>query len=114
MSDFPFGELLADQRWAGKIFTGQWSAAKGGAADVVEPATGRPIAPVGMGNAADIGVAATEAAAAQRAWAALPARDRAEILRQAAVLLRQHAGPLAVVVARETGGFAPKGGVEVR
>ena len=67
MSDFPFGELLADQRWAGKIFNGQWSAAQGGEVAVVEPASARPIAPVGLGNAADIGVAATQAAAALRA-----------------------------------------------
>ncbi|MEO8592870.1 MAG: aldehyde dehydrogenase family protein [Candidatus Solibacter sp.] len=114
MSDFPFGELLADQRWAGKIFTGQWSVANGGAVDVVEPATGRPIASVGLGDATDIAAAAAEAAAAQPAWAARSARDRAEILRQAAALLRHHAASLAVVVARETGGIVPKGAVELR
>ncbi len=114
MSDSLFGELLSDQRWSGKIFTGEWTVAQGGACEVVEPATGRGIASVGLANASDIASAATAASAVQREWAARPARERAEILREAAAILRRHAGALAGLVARETGGIVPKGAVELR
>src|SRR5438128_9336727 len=88
MNDTLFGELLSDRRWSGKIFTGQWTVAQGGACEVLEPATGLSIASVGLGNPSDIAAAASTASALQREWAARPARERAEVLREAAAILR--------------------------
>ena len=48
------GKLLGDGRWIGKIFNGQWVAAKGGTRAVVEPATGQTLSTVGFADAADI------------------------------------------------------------
>src|SRR5688500_16365383 len=51
--------------WAGKVFTGAWVQAAGGARDVVEPATGKVMAGVGIANADDVALAAAAAAQAQ-------------------------------------------------
>lgn len=114
MTGIQFGNLLGDKRWAGKVFNGQWVVSKGGARDVPEPATGATLATTGFANAVDIEHAAAAAAAAQPAWAALAPRERAQILRRAADILEKDAEPLAMIVARETGGILPKGQHEVR
>ena len=114
MSSLNLGTLLADRRWVGKVFDGQWLASHGGAHNVTEPATGQLLAQVGFAPAADVEAAAVAAAAAQKSWAVLGARERAAILRKAAELLEHDAGMLALLVARETGGILPKGQHEVR
>jgi hypothetical protein len=43
MTAINLGSLLADGRWVGKIFSGQWVTAQGGARDVPEPATGAAV-----------------------------------------------------------------------
>lgn len=108
-----FGALLGDQRWKGRIFNGRWVASQGGARDVLEPASGQPLANVGFASAADVETAAA-AAKAQRAWAAVGQRERAALLRQAAAVLERDAEALAVIVARESGGIIPKGQHELR
>jgi benzaldehyde dehydrogenase (NAD) len=108
------GKLLGDQRWAGKIFTGRWVAAKGGTRGVAEPATGQTLSTVGFADAADIETCAAAATAAQPAWAALDGRARAALLRKAAAALEADAEALSLIVARETGGIIPKGQHEVR
>ncbi len=65
MSTEAFGKLLGDARWSGKIFNGKWVAAKGGARDVTEPATGKTLCNVGFADASDIEACAAAAAAAQ-------------------------------------------------
>ncbi|MEO8306714.1 MAG: benzaldehyde dehydrogenase [Pseudomonadota bacterium] len=114
MTTETFGKLLGDGRWSGKIFNGKWVTAKGGARDVPEPATGKPLSNVGFADASDIEACAATAAAAQTAWAAVDARTRAGILRKAAALIEQDMDALSLLVARETGGIVPKGQHEVR
>ncbi len=109
-----FGKLLGDGRWSGKIFNGKWVTANGGARDVPEPATGKPLCNVGFADASDIEACAAAAAAAQSSWSALDGRSRAAILRRAATLLEQDMDALALLIARETGGIVPKGQHEVR
>ena len=106
--------FLDTARWTGRIYSPTWSAPKGGAVDVMEPATGTAMAQVGLANAADVGAACQGAAAAQPAWAAMAPRDRAAILRRAGELFLQHFDELALVIARETGGILPKAQHEVR
>ncbi len=114
MGNETFGTLLGDQRWAGNVFNGEWFTSQGGAQDVPEPATGKPLSNIGFASAADVELAAAAAAKAQPGWAEVSARDRAQILRRAAEVLQQDAASLGVLVARETGGIVPKGEHEVR
>ena len=114
MTELNLGHLLADKRWVGKIFNGAWVTAQGGARDVPEPASGKTLSHTGFGNALDIDAATAVAAAAQPAWAALGARDRAGILRRAAEILERDAEAMAMLVARESGGILPKGQHEIR
>jgi len=79
--------LLADAPWSGRIFNGTWAPSTGGIGRVTEPATGETLAEVGLGNAADIAIAARTAAETQLAWAATPPREKARILRSAAEAL---------------------------
>lgn len=69
----------------------------------VDPATGRPLCQVARSGAADVRAAVAVAKAAQPAWAATTAVKRGEILRQIALLMREHRTAVAELVARETG-----------
>ena len=86
----------------------------GGKRDVVEPATGKVMCTVGIANAADVAAATRAAAGAQKAWAALPPREKAEVFRRAGALFQQHFDELALYATRETGGILPKGQHEIR
>jgi benzaldehyde dehydrogenase (NAD) len=116
MSDFTVqnSSLLADRRWTGKIFSGGWIASHDGTCQVVDAASGEVLGEVGHANAADIEVAAQQAAVAQKSWAMVSERERAAILRGAAALLERDAPALAMLVARESGGILPKGQHELR
>lgn len=99
---------------AGRLFDGgQWRPAGGGSRSVTEPGTGGEFTTVGVATAGDMHAAIERAHAAQPAWAATPARDRAAVLLRAAQLLEAHAEELAMAIARETGGIVPKGQHEV-
>src|SRR5687768_3546176 len=69
----------------------------------VDPATGREICRVARSSAADVSRAVDLAKKAQPAWAALTVVKRGDILRQIALLMREHRGTLAELVAKETG-----------
>lgn len=86
----------------------------GGKRDVVEPATGKVMCTVGIANAADVAKATQAAASAQKPWAALPPRERADVFRRAGALFQQHFDELALYATRETGGILPKGQHEIR
>ncbi len=107
------GSFLGQALWRESIYSHGWRPA-GAVADIVEPATGRVLARAGMALPPDVAMAAASAAAAQPGWAAAPPRDRAAVFLNAAALLQQHAGELAVWIARETGGTLHKGQHEVR
>lgn len=69
----------------------------------VDPATGREICQVARSSAADVSRAVALAKQAQPAWAAATVVKRGDILRQIAILMREHREALAALVARETG-----------
>ncbi len=94
--------------WEGKVFINGWTNAAGGTAPVIEPATGEKIGIAGTGTAQDIDHAATSAAQAQQAWAGTPFDRRAEILREAARLLRERAGEFNDWNVRECGSIPAK------
>jgi acyl-CoA reductase-like NAD-dependent aldehyde dehydrogenase len=69
----------------------------------VDPATGKPLCEVARSSAADVSVAVEAAKAAQPAWGASTVVARGDVLRRIAQLMQEHRGPLAALVARETG-----------
>lgn len=103
--------LLGNDRWHGALFDGEWRPA-GETIDVHEPATGEVLGHVGQVSAGDVAHAAEVAAEAQRDWAARPYDERAEVLRRAAVLFREHADEIQGWCVRETGAIPPKAGLE--
>lgn len=106
--------FLDDAVWTGKLFTGAWTAAAGGVRDVMEPATGKLLAQVGIGDPQDVAHAAAAAAQAQKSWALVAPREKAAVFQRAAALFQQHFDELALYIARETGAILPKGQHEVR
>ncbi|AEG44669.1 NAD-dependent succinate-semialdehyde dehydrogenase [Isoptericola variabilis] len=88
----------------GLLVGGRWRPASSGATlDVQDPATGRTVATIADAEPDD-GVAALDAAvAAAAAWAATPARERAEILRRTFDLLRERADDVALLMTVEMG-----------
>jgi len=88
----------------GLFIGGRWRAAEDGALlGVDDPATGDRLKDVADATVAD-GVAALDAACdAAEAWAATPARRRAEILRRAFDLLQERAEDVALLMTLEMG-----------
>ena len=83
---------------------GAWrDAASGATFEVVNPATGETIATVADGDATDAAAAISAAGRTQAEWAAVPARDRAEILRRAHDLLIERADEVALLMTTEMG-----------
>jgi acyl-CoA reductase-like NAD-dependent aldehyde dehydrogenase len=74
-----------------------------GGTEIKDPATGEVIGRVAYGTPGDVTAAVAEAAAAQPAWAALSAEERAGYLLRAADAIDAHAAELAEVVTREQG-----------
>ncbi len=68
-----------------------------------DPATGRALCEVARSTATDVELAVAAAKAAQPAWAATTVVKRGEILRNMAMLMREHRDELAALVAVETG-----------
>lgn len=107
--------LIDGDAFGGRVFdNGQWRAAHGGTRSVLEPATGAEFASTGVANAQDMHEAIGRAHAAQAAWAATGARERAAVMLRAAQILQTHFDDLALLIARETGGIVPKGQHEVK
>jgi succinate-semialdehyde dehydrogenase/glutarate-semialdehyde dehydrogenase len=90
-----------------KLFTdlfidGTWQPGSGRVA-VHDPATGEVLAQVATAAEADCDAAVAAASRALPAWAARPARDRAEVLRRAFELLTAETEEFAELVTRENG-----------
>ncbi len=100
-------------RWHGRAFFADWQTTVGGVADVRDPATGAIIAAVGVGGAADIARAASEARLAQKVWAKELPTTRARILNKAADLLEANAAELIPWIMQESGSIQPKAGIEI-
>jgi aldehyde dehydrogenase (NAD+) len=69
----------------------------------LDPATGQEVCKVARSTADDIRRAVAAARQTQPAWAALTPVKRGDILRQIAMLMREHRDAIASLVARETG-----------
>ena len=92
--------LLRTQAFLG----GKWSDADSAATFAVrDPASGEELAQVARCGAAEARRAIEAAAAAQPAWRARPAQQRADVLRRLFELLREHADDVAMLITREQG-----------
>ncbi|UUY51106.1 aldehyde dehydrogenase family protein [Streptomyces yangpuensis] len=85
----------------------------GGAAPVVEPATGRTLATLDLAAPADVAEAALRARAAQRDWARSTHPERAAVLRRAGDLFTAHADELRQWLVRESGSIPGKADFEL-
>lgn len=99
--------------WTGKIYSEGWRTAEGGTRQVIEPATGEPLAEVGVASPADVARAAARAARAASDWAAATASDRVDVLMGAGRALREHTGAVREWIVRESGGVPAKGDYEI-
>jgi benzaldehyde dehydrogenase (NAD) len=99
--------FLDEATWHGKVFSGGWRTPGGGDAPVVEPATGGDLGRTGIANAGDIAAACARAAAAQPEWAALAHPARADVMRRAAAIWREHAAEIESWSIREGGKVGP-------
>jgi len=100
--------LLEPRTWEGAIFSGDWRETPA-TLPVIEPATGKELARVGLADVAALDAAVVRAAQAQREWAAAPYPARMKVLRRAAELFTEHAAEIAEWAMREAGaarGFA--------
>lgn len=105
--------LLTATEWTGKALSGHWTSLAGGTLEVIEPATGEPLAQLAKASPADIRAACQGARQSQKAWAALPYGERAKVFRRAAGLLEDNRAAYAEWIVRETGGIPPKAMFEI-
>jgi len=86
------------------LIDGEWvEAASGGRFDVTDPATGELVGSVPDAGESDVKAAIDAAAGALDEWKALPALQRARILRKAADLIRERRDTIALVMTSEQG-----------
>jgi acyl-CoA reductase-like NAD-dependent aldehyde dehydrogenase len=83
---------------------GRWRPARAGATDdATNPATGRPVATVGRGAAADIDDAVAGARQAYATWSTTSAFDRAAVLTAMARAVEVHKDALALILSLDQG-----------
>ena len=95
---------LLDDVPSGLFIGGTWRDANDGATlDVSDPATGKVVKTIASATEADAKAALDAACDAFPGWAATPARERGEILRQAFDLLQERADDFALLMSIEMG-----------
>ena len=98
----------------GLLVGGQWRpAATGATFSVEDPSTGRTITEVADATSADALQALDAASKAQPGWAAVPPRERSEILRRAYDLLTERQEDLALLMTLEMGKPLPEARGEI-
>ena len=86
------------------LIANEWLDASGGKTiPVINPATGQPIGKVAHASIADLDRALAAAQKGFETWRAVPAAERAAIMRRAATLLRERAGDIARLLTQEQG-----------
>jgi succinate-semialdehyde dehydrogenase/glutarate-semialdehyde dehydrogenase len=86
------------------LIANEWQDASGGKTiPVLNPATGQPIGSVAHASIADLDRALEAAQKGFETWRAVPAAERAAVMRRAANLLRERAGDIARLLTQEQG-----------
>ncbi|MFF3334441.1 aldehyde dehydrogenase family protein [Streptomyces sp. NPDC002888] len=108
------GKTWPDQaEWTGKLYSAGWRESDGGTRKVIEPATGRPLAEVGVAAPTDVSRAGVRAALAVGDWAATAPSERVEVLLRASSALRAHGDTVRDWIVRESAGVPAKGDYEI-
>ncbi|MBF5008083.1 benzaldehyde dehydrogenase [Burkholderia pseudomultivorans] len=106
------GKALFDSDvWAGKFFSGGWTAGPG-TADVIEPATGATLGRIGIADGETVAGASAAARRAQPAWFGLPYDERSAVLRRAAAVAEAHFDAIVDWTVRESGSTRAKAAFE--
>jgi benzaldehyde dehydrogenase (NAD) len=105
-------KFLCTESWDSCVFSSGWRKAAQ-TQEILEPASGKPLARVGVAAANDIQRAAEAARSAQPKWANASFEERAAVLRKAAVLLTENTTEVVDWITRETGAIPAKGHFEV-
>ena len=105
--------LLDETIWRGNFFLDGWRAGSS-LADVTDKAAGTAISQIGVAIPDDVADAAESARDAQPGWYAIPAQERARILRKAASLVEEHTNEITPWLIRETGSIRPKVDFELK
>lgn len=105
--------LLDPTMFEHKVFTGRWTEGGGEALPVRNPANDDLLTTLGTVTPKEVHDAAGRAAKAQVQWAQTPPSQRAAVLRRAGQLIEDNAEEISDWIVRETGGIAPKAGLEV-
>src|SRR5216683_4412895 len=82
-------KVLEAASWEGRIFSGGWTTGAGEPIEVLDKATDEVLAVVGSAAPEDVRHAGEMATRAQRDWVQTPGKEKARILRRAAVLFEE-------------------------
>jgi benzaldehyde dehydrogenase (NAD) len=104
--------LLDESLWKDKIYINGWRKGGSGTAESIEPATGEVLGRYGVASVEDVRAASTVAGIAQKEWASRKPEERAAVLRRAGQLWEEYADEIQPWIVRESGGIAPKAGLE--
>jgi malonate-semialdehyde dehydrogenase (acetylating)/methylmalonate-semialdehyde dehydrogenase len=95
------------------IIGGAPSAVQGGQIDVFDPSTGQVISRVPLSSASDVDAAVRAAQRALPAWAAMPIKERVQVLYRYRTLLEQQLAELSALVTEENGKLRSEATAEV-
>ena len=95
--------LEAHERRFGHYIGGRWAAGEGESFETMNPATGRPLAALAQGTAAEVARAVAAARAAQPGWWALGGHGRARHLYALARQVQKHSRLFAVLESLDNG-----------
>lgn len=110
---FPFLKELGLGAENPGVFDGTWGGS-GSVVTSVDPSTGAPIASVRQGTLQDYHNTVKKTKEAWKVWAAIPAPQRGEVVRQIGDALREKKKPLGQLVSLEMGKIAAEGEGEVQ
>ena len=106
-------KLMETAIWGGKMYVNGWRVSQNGTADVTDKATGEVLATIANAGPADVREACRLAVKEGRSWAAVPADERAAILRRAGEILDQYKDEAIYWTVRESGSTKFKAHFEV-
>src|SRR6202050_4533128 len=96
------------------FIAGKWLNGEGrGGEDVINPATGKPLARLPHASTADLDQALDAAKKGFAVWRAPPPSNRAKIMRKAADLIRERNDAIAKILVQEQGKVYPEARMEV-
>lgn len=97
---YDYVELTTAKNWIG----GAWQdSASGETLPVLNPRHGKPMGAVVLSNGRDVQAAVEAARPAQKEWATLPVKERAQVLFKLKTLMEQHLQELSWLVSHENG-----------